>query len=233
MNNDNHVEFCPQSPSTTSASVPLSSPPCTTAGTGMHKEVTEDVLEGHKNVRAVSDSNMIMNRRLDLLGVSVHWICTGLLKEIQDAGYDPTTSRIHDIESLSPKSVSIIRKKGQDVISPMDGRMGASYVHCLLDRNNNNADHVGKANYLLSYTWNYFVEDIITTLTEYCHKQQLNPKRTYIWIDCLCINQHRVLESKLNGETGLMNFDQVFPEQLSKIGHLLALMTVSITEVDL
>ena len=181
-------------------------------------------------VRPVSDSNIIMNRRLDLLGVSVYWICTGLLAEIEDAGFDPQTSRIHDIETLQPKKTSVLRRKGKKIISPMDGRLGSSYVHSLLETSgsgkSNDADCVGHANYLLSYSWNYTFGDIVSTLKEYCTTHSLNPKRTYIWMDCLCINQHRVVESKVNGESGLMNFDQTFPKQLSQIGHLLAMMTV-------
>ena len=187
----------------------------------------------HNNVRPVSDSNIIMNRRLDLLGVSVYWICTGLLAEIKDAGFDPTTSRIHDIETLQPKKTSALRRKGKKIISPMDGRLGSSYVHSLLETSgsgkSNDADCVGHANYLLSYSWNYTFGDIVSTLKEYCTTHSLNPKRTYIWMDCLCINQHRVVESKVNGESGLMNFDQTFPKQLSQIGHLLAMMTVRVS----
>ena len=101
----------------------------------------------------------------------------------------------------------------------MDGRLGSSYAHCLVGK-----DRVGKATYMLSYTWNYKFIDITYTLAEFCAANKLNPKRTYIWIDCLCINQHRVVESKMNGGSGLMNFEKEFSTLLGSIGNMLAMM---------
>ena len=156
----------------------------------------------------------------DVQGVSVHWLCTGLVDEIRSFGLDEKCASIHDIECLEgPSSKGVIRKKGAHVMSPVDGRLGASYVHCLKGK-----DRVGKANYMLSYTWSYKFGDIISTLQEFCKTNNLNPKRTYIWIDCLCINQHRVVEAKRMGGTGLMNFEKEFSTLLQRIGNMLAMM---------
>jgi hypothetical protein len=56
-------------------------------------------------------------------------------------------------------------------------------------------DHVGLANHMLSWTWSYSVRDVVKTLVIYCETNSFDPKRTYVWINCLCLNQHRLAES--------------------------------------
>jgi len=88
---------------------------------------------------------------LSRYAVSVHYLQSVFLQEVQAAGMDPTTTPIHDIENLSGKP-GLIRNKGAGVHCPMDGRLGAAYVHCLAPQQ---SDHVGVANYMLSYSWRY------------------------------------------------------------------------------
>jgi hypothetical protein len=116
--------------------------------------------------------------------------------------------------------LGIARRKGPNIRSPVDGRMGASYVHCLEGEEN-----VGPATHMLSSTWSYEFGDILGALYEFCEAHGLDPKRTYIWMDVLCVNQHRVVEAKHQGGTGLMNFEESFPDQLRRIGHMLAMMS--------
>ena len=66
--------------------------------------------------------------RLHLLGISLHWLRTGLLEETRQAGLDEESSCIHDLEDLNNHSLGIARRKGPDVVCPVDGKMGASYV---------------------------------------------------------------------------------------------------------
>jgi tetratricopeptide (TPR) repeat protein len=46
----------------------------------------------------------------------------------------------------------------------------------------------------VSLNYRYTIGDIIDSLEGFCKDNQLEPSRTYIWICCLCINQHRVVE---------------------------------------
>ncbi|CAB9526369.1 Kinesin light chain [Seminavis robusta] len=133
-------------------------------------------------------------------------------------------SKIYEIEDLQGPP-GVIRKKGAMTECPIDGHIGAAYVHCL-----EGEDHVGEATHMLSYSWNYSIGDIVDTLTDYCQQNQLDPKRTYIWICCLCVNQHRVVESTATGNSGLVgsssqvDFFAIFGERVKRIGHVLAMM---------
>ena len=42
--------------------------------------------------------------------------------------------------------------------------------------------------------WSYRIKDIVETLEEKCEANERDPKRIYVWIDCLCNNPHRVDE---------------------------------------
>ena len=101
----------------------------------------EDIIETD-----VAATNNIDNHRRNCLGVSVRYLQTGFLKEIEEAGLS-RNSVIYDIENLRGPP-GVIRRKGEQVVSPTDGRLGASYVDCL-----EGDDHVGIANGMLSYTW--------------------------------------------------------------------------------
>lgn len=75
----------------------------------------------------------------------------------------------------------------------------------------------------------YKIGDIVDTLWDFCLSKKLDPKRTYIWICCLCINQHRVVE-KPKAEAGVaekpkVDFFALFGERVKRIGKLLAMMS--------
>ncbi|CAB9517390.1 Polyubiquitin (Fragment) [Seminavis robusta] len=159
------------------------------------------------------------NQSKELLGVSVAWLKHGLLNEVRDAGLDESAT-IYDLESLNEGGRSIIRAKGQNVVCPLDGRMGAAYVHAL------DSQHVGPATRMLSYSWSYAIGDIVDTLMDYCLAQNLNPKHTFVWLCCLCCNQHRVAENiKLGMEVPFHVFRDIFHSRVIGIGHLLAMMS--------
>jgi len=81
------------------------------------------------------------------LGVSVEYLRTTFMAEVIAAGYNKH-SKISEIEDLSKKEVlGVIRRKGKAQISPIDGRPGSAYVHCL------GGEDVGLANFMLSYSW--------------------------------------------------------------------------------
>ncbi|CAB9510328.1 Hydra magnipapillata [Seminavis robusta] len=164
---------------------------------------------------------------LDTLGVSVHHLQHIFLeREVGMAKKNATTgkflskdSSIYEIEDLEGPP-GVIRTKSVNTVCPIDGKMGAAYVHSLQGE-----DHVGEATQMLSYSWNYSIGDIVDTLTDFCHQNNLNPKRTYIWICCLCVNQHRVVEKSKSGLlVSADEFVSIFGDRVKRIGHLLAMM---------
>jgi len=121
-------------------------------------------------------------------GVSVHYLRTILLQEVQDAGLDEDTATIYDMEDMRKSTHGIIRSKGAQHTCPRDGKLGAAYVDTIQGE-----DFVGTANVMLgSYCWSYRIEDIVKTLEDKCKANERDPKQTYVWICYLCNNQHRV-----------------------------------------
>ena len=98
-------------------------------------------------VRTVIPTDFV---RVVFYASSVHYLRTtellSLLEEVTAAGFDRSAS-INDIEDLK-EDPGVLRRKGWDHVCPIDGQIGAAYVHCLKGE-----DHVGKANFMLSYSW--------------------------------------------------------------------------------
>ena len=159
----------------------------------------------------------------DLLGISVHHLANNLTNlvcaERPHSGKDTTIHQMEDLRNHDKNG--IIREKGKDTICPIDGRIGAAYVHTL-----EGADHVGPASIMLSYTWGYSIGAIVDVLSNYCESNDLNPKKVYVWICCLCVNQHRVVEMMKRGEViPFEDFHKVFHGRVTGIGHIVAMMS--------
>merc|ERR1719193_417723 len=124
---------------------------------------------------------------------SVHYLTTGFLREVESAGFS-RDSTIHEVEP------EIIRFKGARLVCPRDGNVGCAFVDTL-----EGSDDAGPATMMLSYTWGYTVGEIVDALAYYCERRGLDPRRTYVWICCLCINQSRVQENLRYGNS--VSFD--------------------------
>eukprot|EP00927_Polykrikos_kofoidii_P052095 TRINITY_DN4586_c0_g1_i1.p1 TRINITY_DN4586_c0_g1~~TRINITY_DN4586_c0_g1_i1.p1 ORF type:complete len:917 (-),score=137.23 TRINITY_DN4586_c0_g1_i1:3-2753(-) len=141
-------------------------------------------------------------------GLSVHYLTTVLKEELARYGFT-LKSTIHEIEP------GLIRRRGQDVVCPRDGLLGAAYVDAV-----EGAEYVGRATQMLSYTWNYSVGDIIEGLAGWCRRNKTREDHVRVWICCFCVNQHRVQNSNVSFE----EFRNVFRSRLTGIGHVLALL---------
>jgi hypothetical protein len=58
----------------------------------------------------------------------------------------------------------------------------------------------------------------------------LDPKSTYVWLCCLCINQHRVVEQAAKEKSGMpvlaqVDFFSEFGARVTAIGHVLSRMS--------
>ncbi len=166
---------------------------------------------------------------LDLLGVSVYHLQFYFMKDVRRSGFTEK-SKIYEIVDLKKLDENdIVREKGANVTCPMDGKKGASYIHSIVfgeEETEKEEDHYGKATVMLSYTWGYPIGDIVQSLADYCRLSGLEPKHTYVWICCLCVNQHRFVEMKKLGES--VHFDtleDIFGRRVKGIGHLLPMMT--------
>ena len=102
-----------------------------------------------------------------ILAPSVYHLQTTFLNYITENDFNPTLAKVYDIENLREEEPGLIRRKGMDVICPIDGDIGASYVHSIMDYGD---DHVGTATHMLSYAWGYVIGDIVDTVVSYCEK---------------------------------------------------------------
>ncbi|CAB9497438.1 Kinesin light chain [Seminavis robusta] len=157
----------------------------------------------------------------DFLGVSVYHLKHHFLPAVTATQGLSKHSKFYEIENLK-EATGFVRRRGQHVRCPLDGRMGAAYVHCLQGE-----DHVGIANHMLSWTWSYSVSEVVETLDGYCQTHDLDPTRTYVWLCCLCLNQHRVFQSNLSGiqrSASTLDFENEFQRRVLGIGRVLVMM---------
>ena len=155
-----------------------------------------------KRARAPSQAT---KEDLDLRGVTVKHLETGSLDAVQAAGpyfHHSCTctggafcnqpvhscplgsiqvgSQQAQIYGIEP---AVIRATGAHTVCPRDGHPGAAYVDAI------EASQVGRARFMLSYTWGYCCTEIVSAVVAYCDKGHLEHQETALWICCLCINQ--------------------------------------------
>ena len=142
------------------------------------------------------------------------------MKEVVDAGLE-ASSKIYELEDLSDVDHDgLIRRKGANKECPIDKKISAAYVHSI-----ENVNAVGRATIMLSYAWAYTIGDIVNTLRVYCRDNGKDPEDVYVWICCLCVNQHRVIELKKEGkDISFDGFRAVFNKRVNEIGHIVAMM---------
>lgn len=146
-------------------------------------------------------------------GVSVHHLCTDFLDTVIAKGY-PRSAKVYEIER------DVIRAAGAVLLCPRDGRVGCAYVDAI------NSEAVGLADVMLSYTWAYGIGEIVDSLRRYCEKSSLDVHTTRVWLCCLCINQHRVVERTAAGKVVPPNeFRAEFESRVVGIGRVLAMFS--------
>ena len=116
-----------------------------------------------------------INGEHELLGISVHYLTTQFITEVEEAGLSKI-SVMSQFEVLGDiNEDGVIRTKGACTMCPIDQKMGAAYMHSILDK-----DQVGKPSIALSYTWQSSIGSIVNTLTHHCESGGLDPKKTFV-----------------------------------------------------
>ena len=64
----------------------------------------------------------------------------------------------------------------------------SSYADAL-DTDQRGEDHVGDAIALRSYSWSEKYHNVFDTLHDWAVREGLDPKRAYVWVCALCLNQ--------------------------------------------
>ncbi|CAJ1424876.1 unnamed protein product [Effrenium voratum] len=143
-------------------------------------------------------------------GIGCAYLSNDFLQEVEASGH----SRDDPVYAVEP---DVIRKKGEHLLCLRDRRLGTSYVDAVT------GDAAGKAEYMLSYSWGYSVGSIADTLSAFFSGSKV---QQYIWICCLCINQHRVKEAqKLGKAVPFSEFEAAFGQRVRGASHILAMMS--------
>lgn len=127
---------------------------------------------------------------LELRGISVHYLATVFMDEVRAAGLDCSSS-IRDVEAqvvLSRTAAARCRR---------DGRPGAAYVDLVGGlgsggpSGNAPSSATAPATHVLSYAGDAAIGDLVDALEQHCKDVGRSSMTTYIWLCCLCRNQHR------------------------------------------
>lgn len=161
--------------------------------------------ELHGNGRASAAPRSFCSR-----APSVHFLKHYFLADVQAAGFSPD-STVYEIEE------AVVRARGRTFICPRDGLLGAAYVDTL-----SGEDNVGAATHFLSYAWGNSVHDLVHALVAWQQRWGLDPRRTCVWLCCLCENLNRP-----RGQEPLVTAEALVASVGSRIlgtGKVLALM---------
>ena len=119
-----------------------------------------------------------------------------------------------------------LREAGKGLICPRDGKMGCAYVDYLATLLQG---FVGHADVMISYTWGYSILSIGSALMAWCERDGRDPSTTYVWICCMCINQHRVAGTTVSTEF----LKNEFETRVKGIGHVVSLLSPFAKPVNL
>lgn len=108
----------------------------------------------------------------------------------------------------------VVKPASAERICPRDLKKGCAYVDTLTSR-----DSVGSAIALLSYSWSTAVLSVGSALSRWAEQTERDPKRSYIWVCSLCLNQHRF--SKIHTPEQLA---QEFGPRVLAIGRVLPML---------
>mmetsp|Transcript_386 Transcript_386/g.1061 ORF Transcript_386/g.1061 Transcript_386/m.1061 type:complete len:2458 (+) Transcript_386:127-7500(+) len=155
---------------------------------------------------------------LNMDGVSVHHLVK-VLRGAASKGLDQKMSEEKKAGRpfLEKKEDASIWHMVQAYVMPATKTKKCAYVEWLPQFG---PDHVGPANALLSYCWGYKYTDVVSALESWCTAEKRNPKRTYVWICSLCVNQHDASAEVKTADF----FKREFGERVKAIGTILPLM---------
>eukprot|EP00931_Biecheleriopsis_adriatica_P099688 TRINITY_DN7437_c0_g1_i1.p1 TRINITY_DN7437_c0_g1~~TRINITY_DN7437_c0_g1_i1.p1 ORF type:complete len:692 (+),score=96.12 TRINITY_DN7437_c0_g1_i1:168-2243(+) len=147
-------------------------------------------------------------------GASVHHVSNGLIDLLISNGFDRSLT----VREFVPRLVVPV---SEGILCPRDQEMGAAYVDTIYGE-----DYAGISSHMLSYSWNYPTGDIVGALCKHSREVDLDQKMMYVWMCCLCINQHRVDTLRAAGKTvPFTDFEEAFGSRVQAIGKILVLMT--------
>jgi tetratricopeptide (TPR) repeat protein len=151
------------------------------------------------------------------LGVSIAFLQWKFLNLVKDTGLKREEATIEKLDQFRSDEYEhgIFRTAGFKIKSPVDGAMGAAFVHTL------KKPDAGPASIYISYSSTTTISDIVTALEFWCMKEGHNPDRTYVWMHCFCSNMARNRTQALSAQT----VGSLFHKQLNTFKHCVAILS--------
>ena len=154
-------------------------------------------------------------RGAPLRGISVAYLTSHFLELFECQLKEKPDAKVYNIEPRIRKLTA-----GTPCPRTTDGPpcpQGCAFVDWVPD------EFCGKAVIMLSYGWGYEVRQIVDALGRYCTQRGRDPRRVFVWICCLCINQHRV--KGCAGAVPFAEFRKAFGDRVAGVGHVVALLS--------
>lgn len=112
-----------------------------------------------------------------------------------------------------------IRHATSDMRCPRDDRMGAAFVDSLSEND------AGVAKYFVTMSWGQRVREVAQALLGHFNARHDDSSAVFLWMDTLCINQHRLREALAKDEpVPYDEFKEVFISRLRRCGHTVVCM---------
>lgn len=163
---------------------------------GVVKKLGSDYDQSMSRVGSRRGKSLQKDRNMEdraLLGTSIYHLQVVLepqtLERVRPPWRDRHGNAVDPPESATMKHAveTVVMPATTDVTCPRDGLKGCAYVDVLTAE-----DDVGPATALLSYTWAYRIVSVANALVRWAEAGDRRHHSTYIWICCLCLNQHRM-----------------------------------------
>jgi tetratricopeptide (TPR) repeat protein len=151
------------------------------------------------------------------LGVSVAYIQSTFLNLVKDTGLKRDEATIEKLDEFRSAEYEhgFFRSPGFRIKSPVDGVMGAAFVHTM------KKSDCGQASIYISYSSSTTISDIAAALEFWCMKEGHDPERTYVWMHCFCSNLGRNRTQALSTHT----VGSLFHKQLNTFKKFIAILT--------
>jgi hypothetical protein len=112
----------------------------------------------------------------------------------------PRDASTHDLCLKVKKETSFLRLDNRSLVSSVMRHPSTSYL-------------VQKADYFITYAWNFPVNLTLKAVLNAVEKDNLSPEEVFIWMDVFCVDQHRAGLGNLD----FKHWEKLFGESLKGI----------------
>lgn len=184
---------------------------CSVTLAGLYSGLPDVVIDKFWDTIANHADQAILSEQL---GICAEYLINHFRDAVQEYGAGATTtftelSKIFWFESGQFQGFN----GSAEHICPRDGLQGSSIVDTM-------GNSAGKANQFVSWCWNYNIETVVSALSLWAERNQVDIEKTWFWMCFFCNNQRKLLMQ----QTVDPNLADAFSERLQQIGCMLIVL---------